>query len=75
MAEAATWDYCVFTVGGVIREVKDDEFEALLNSLGEQGWEIISVTPLQNTNRLKVVGKRPLSATVRRHRTRPESFT
>ncbi len=70
--EYTPWEYRVEDFGGIIRsEPKKEEFELLLNSWGEQGWEIISAFYHTGTTRLRIIAKRPLTAAVRRKRSLP----
>jgi hypothetical protein len=71
MSEPANpqWEYRVEDFGGIIkREPKKEEFESLLNSWGEEGWEIISDFYHTGTSRLRIIAKRPLTNAVRRKR-------
>ncbi len=71
MAEAGEWEYRVVSFGAALRGPKDEELEAELNALGEEGWEVVSALPRENSNKVTVVAKRPLTAGVRRLRTTP----
>ncbi|MBN1440770.1 MAG: DUF4177 domain-containing protein [Anaerolineales bacterium] len=71
-SEYPLWEYRVEDFGGVIRsEPKREEFEALLNAWGEEGWEIVSGFYHTGTTRLRIIAKRPLTASVRRRRSIP----
>jgi hypothetical protein len=72
MAEASEWEYRVVTFGGALRGPKDEELEAELNALGAEGWEVVGALPRENSNKVTVVAKRPLTSSVRRRRTTPE---
>jgi hypothetical protein len=37
---------------------KDSEHESWLNKVGEEGWELISVTPQKNSNFFRYIFKR-----------------
>jgi hypothetical protein len=66
------WEYHVEDFGGIIKsEPRKEEFEALLNSWGEEGWEVISAFYHTGTTRLRIIAKRPLTAAVRRQRSLP----
>ena len=64
-------EYRVQTVGSFWSGVKADELEQLLNEWGEEGWEVVSTHILENTNKINVIAKRPLSSTTRRFRSMP----
>jgi hypothetical protein len=72
MAEAIAWEYRVVSYGGPFRGPKDDQVEAELNALGEEGWEVIGLTSRENTHRVTLVAKRPLTPAARRQRTLPQ---
>jgi hypothetical protein len=74
MAEPANslWEYRVEDFGGIIKsEPKKEEFQALLNSWGEEGWEVVNAFYHTGTTRLRIIAKRPLTAAVRRKRSMP----
>ncbi len=73
MPEATQWEYRVITFGKTLRGVKDEEMEAQLNALGEEGWEVVGLVSREGTYRIAVVAKRPLTAAARRRRTYPEA--
>ncbi len=73
MAEVGEWEYRVISYGGALRGPKDEELEAELNALGADGWEVVSAIPRENTNKVTVVARRPLTTGARRRRTAPES--
>lgn len=52
------WEYRVETTGGVLRGTSPQKIESLLNEAAQAGWELVSLTPLQNTNRLLAVLRR-----------------
>lgn len=66
--EIKQWEYRVQTVGSFFGGVKADELEQLLNDWGEDGWEVISTHVLENTSKINVIAKRPLTRDVRRAR-------
>lgn len=70
MAEQTRWEYRVRTVGGVF-STKDEVVEAALNEWGEDGWELVSAFPPENSGKVTLVAKRPLSRSVRRERSLP----
>jgi hypothetical protein len=71
MAEISTWEYRSDTIGSFWSEPKNDAMEALLNEWGEEGWEVISVVAIQNSNKLRIIAKRPSTQTSRRRRSWP----
>lgn len=71
MAERFAWEYRVDGLGNVLSGAKEDELERMLNEWGEDGWEVVSVLPRENSGRLTAIARRPLAGDVRRRRTRP----
>ena len=69
--EVPQWEYQVVSLGSIIRSPKDDELEILLDEWGQDGWELISAVRGENTNRLTLIAKRPLTRSSRRRRTMP----
>jgi hypothetical protein len=66
------WEYHVEDFGGIIKsEPKKEDFQALLNTWGEEGWEVVSAVYSTGTTRLRLIAKRPLTASVRRRRSMP----
>ncbi len=47
--------YRVEVIGGGLRGANPDQLEALLNELGEEGWQLHSLAHQPNSNRLWVV--------------------
>ncbi len=72
MAENTQWEYRVKTFGTMFRGEKDEDLEAALNEWGIDGWEILSARGVENTNKVVIIAKRPLSRATRRRRTLPE---
>ncbi len=70
MPEITRWEYRVVSAGSFWNMPRDDDIEALLNDLGEEGWEVVSVFAQSGNNRARVVAKRPLSQAERRRRSR-----
>ena len=66
MAETSKWEYRAATLGTYWTGPKDDELEALLNEWGLQGWEVIAVTKVENSNKIRIVAKRPLGGPTRK---------
>jgi hypothetical protein len=71
MSELNQWEYRVLTVGTFFKGVKDSDLEALLNQLGEEGWEVVGFRTIENSNQSQVITKRPLDRTTRRWRSMP----
>lgn len=71
MAETTQWEYRVQTFGTFFSGLKDEELEATLNEWGMEGWEVISARSIENTSKVVILAKRPLTASVRRHRSFP----
>jgi hypothetical protein len=71
MAETNQWEYRVRTFGTFFRGVKDEDLEAILNEWGTEGWEVIGARGIENTSKVTLLAKRPLSASVRRRRSFP----
>ncbi|HSF80175.1 MAG TPA: hypothetical protein VLA49_03015 [Anaerolineales bacterium] len=71
MKPPAQWEYRVETLGTFWSGVKDELLEALLDEMGEEGWEVFSIENPPNSNKLRIVSKRPLLQTTRRRRTWP----
>jgi hypothetical protein len=70
-SETNQWEYRVRTFGTFIRGAKDEELEAILNEWGMEGWEVISARGIENTSKVTILAKRPLTASVRRRHTFP----
>ena len=71
MAETMQWEYHVRYLGSFWSGPKETEFEAILNELGLEGWEVVAALPVENSNQVRVVLKRPLSSETRRRRSWP----
>ncbi|OGO08944.1 MAG: hypothetical protein A2Z66_07345 [Chloroflexi bacterium RBG_13_66_10] len=72
MDETTQWEYRVISLGGGLRGTKDEQMETELNALGDEGWEVVGLTSRENSQRITLVAKRPLTPTARRQRTMPE---
>lgn len=68
MAEETLWEYRVESFGKTFLRIKDDDLSAELNDWGEEGWEVVSATPIDNSKSILVIAKRPLTQAVRRER-------
>lgn len=71
MSQSIQWEYRVSTFGSAWSGVNDEELEILLDSWGEEGWEVVEVSPITNSNKVRMVAKRPLTTSTRRQRTWP----
>ena len=70
MAENTQWEYRIEIVGSFWKGSKPEEIEDYLNQLGEEGWEVINLHSPENSNKLWITIKRPLTTSIRRERTR-----
>ena len=70
-AETNQWEYRVRTFGSFFSGTKDEELETILNEWGTEGWEVISARGIENTSKVTILAKRPLTASLRRRRTLP----
>jgi hypothetical protein len=68
MPDSIKWEYLSMTLGKFLRPSKDEEIGLRLNEIGEQGWEVISVYPIENTNKARIIAKRTLTARTKRQR-------
>ena len=66
------WEYLVHNLGSVLKSPKEEELGELLDEWGEDGWELISAFRGENSNRLTLIAKRPLTTTSRRQRSIPD---
>jgi len=66
MSDAKRWEYYVETLGSALRSPKDEELSAMLNELGETGWEVISVENPEGSSKIRVVAKRPVRSSPRK---------
>lgn len=65
------WEYRVQTFGSFWHGINAAELEALLNAWGEEGWEVVAAPLVENTNKINLIAKRPLSRETRRLRSLP----
>jgi hypothetical protein len=68
MNEIRLWEYRVETLGSAWKKQADEELEGILNEWGEEGWELVSMEFFPSENRVRAVGKRPLTSRNRRQR-------
>ena len=71
MAENTQWEYRVESFGTFFTSKKDEELEAALNEWGMDGWEVISARGIENSSKIVILAKRPLTASTRRRRSLP----
>ncbi len=71
MPEMQYWEYRVETFGTAFRSPHDEELTAGLNAWGEEGWEVVSVYQMENSVKVRVVARRPLTREARRQRSWP----
>jgi hypothetical protein len=72
MPDDEKWEYRLRTFGSGLRGPKDDEVEEELNVWGEEGWEVVAIRSHENSYKMTVVAKRPLTTAARRRRSLPE---
>jgi hypothetical protein len=68
--ETKRWEYRVETIGSIFG-TKDEHIQTTLDEWGEEGWEAINVFTPQNSGKITLVAKRPLTERTRRMRTMP----
>jgi hypothetical protein len=68
--EIKQWEYRVQTIGSMFG-TKDELIQATLDEWGEEGWEAINVFTPENSGKITMVAKRPLTARARRMRSVP----
>lgn len=71
MQPKTLWEYRVLTFGSALSGVKDEELEALLDSWGEDGWEVFEISSITNSSKVRIAARRPLSSSTRRQRSWP----
>ena len=69
--ETQAWEYRVQNFGTFWSGIKENEVEQALNEWGQDGWEVVSSVGFENSNKITVIAKRPLSDRIRRRRTLP----
>ena len=68
--EIKQWEYRVQTIGSFFG-TKDEQIEATLDEWGTEGWEAINVFTPENSGKITIVAKRPLTEHTRRMRSMP----
>lgn len=71
MADKIQWEYHIEVLGSAFRSPKREDIVAYLNQVGEDGWDAINLHQPQNTNRIWITMKRPMTAETRRQRSWP----
>ena len=69
--EFKQWEYRVQTIGSIFG-TKDENIEAMLNDWGNDGWEVTHVYTPENSGKVTVVAKRPVTREMRRSRSMPQ---
>lgn len=69
--ELPKWEYRVQTIGSIFG-TKDEAIEALLNEWGVDGWEVTHVYTPENSGKVTIVAKRPLTRDTIRRRSMPQ---
>ena len=69
--EFQKWEYQVLTIGGIFG-TKDEAIEETLNAWGEEGWEVTHVYTPENSGKVTIVAKRPLTRAAIRQRSMPQ---
>jgi hypothetical protein len=68
--EYKQWEYRVQTIGSLFG-TKDELVQSTLDEWGEEGWEAINVFTPENSGKITIVAKRPLTERTRRMRSMP----
>lgn len=68
--EYQKWEYRVQTIGSFFG-TKDELIQTTLDEWGEEGWEAVNVFTPENSGKITIVAKRPLTERVRRMRSMP----
>ena len=68
--ENRLWEYRVQTIGSIFG-TKDELVQTTLDEWGLEGWEAINVFTPENSGKITIVAKRPLTDRVRRIRSMP----
>ncbi len=68
--EIKLWEYRVQTIGSIFG-TKDELIQETLDEWGSEGWEAINVFTPENSGKITMVAKRPLTERTRRMRSMP----
>ena len=66
MPEKIQWEYHIEVLGSTFKSLKPEQIETALNEFGEMGWEVINLHQPQNSNRIWIVMRRPVTPATRR---------
>ena len=69
--ETKHWEYRVQTIGSMFG-TKDELIQATLDEWGSEGWEAINVFTPENSGKITMIAKRPLTERARRMRSMPQ---
>ncbi len=69
--EFKQWEYRVQTIGSLFG-TKDELIQDTLDEWGEEGWEAINVFTPENSGKITIVAKRPLTERTKRMRNMPQ---
>ena len=69
--EFKQWEYRVQTIGSLFG-TKDELVQDTLDEWGEEGWEVINVFTPENSGKITIVAKRPLTERTKRMRNMPQ---
>jgi len=69
--EFKQWEYRVQTIGSLFG-TKDELVQDTLDEWGEEGWEAINVFTPENSGKITIVAKRPLTERTKRMRNMPQ---
>jgi hypothetical protein len=71
MSEQTRWEYQVLSIGSAWKGVKEEQLQDVLNEVGSQGWEVVSVYTPGQSPKVIIVARRPLTVSTRRQRSMP----
>lgn len=63
---AASWEYSVHSVGGVLRQPKAKQLTEMLNQAAQEGWELTHMVSQEGSNALWLVLRRQAASRPRR---------
>ena len=69
--EFKQWEYRVQTIVSLFG-TKDELIQDTLDEWGEEGWEAINVFTPENSGKITIVAKRPLTERTKRMRNMPQ---
>lgn len=74
MSTNVQWEYQIEVYGSIWRSPKPEEIQEFLNDLGELGWEVINLHHPENSNKVWITVKRPLTDANRCQRRREREW-